>query len=228
MNNRSLRRFGMLAATLSVAACATSVESGVPLADPAAIAARLGSGIGTRSPAEIRFAWRYGDRRGDVEGDGVGRFNPPDSLRIDLFTSGDVAMAIAAAGGRLTSRGQIEDVDVPPLPFVFAMAGMFRPDSGSAPRAYVAGGDSILVYGPPGDRTQVFYLNGGRLKAVEDRRRDRVIRRVRIEWAVSGGWPVEAEFRDFERPSRVRWRIEQVTSPVTRYPSEIYALPFSQ
>jgi hypothetical protein len=228
LNKRSLRRFGLLVAALSVAACATSVESGVPLADPAAIAARLGSEVAAQSPANIRFAWRYGDRRGDVEGDGVGRFNPPDSLRIDLFTSGDVAMAIATAGGRLTSRGQIEDVDVPPRPFIFAMAGMFRPDSESVPRAYVAGGDSVLVYGPPGDRTQVFYLNGGRLTAVEDRKGDRVMRRVRIDWSGGGSWPVEAEFRDFERPSRVRWNIEKVESPVTRHPGEIYALPYSQ
>ena len=218
----------MLAATLFGAACATSVESGVPLADPAAIAARLGSEMAAPSPATIRFSWRYGDRRGDVEGDGVGRFNPPDSLRIDLFTSGDVAMAIAAAGGRLTSRGQIEEVDVPPRPFIFAMAGMFRPDSGSVPRAYVAGKDSVLVYGPPGAATQVFYLSGGRLTAVEDRRNDRVRRRVRIEWGEAGRWPIEAEFRDFERPSRVRWNIEQVESPVTRHPSEIYALPYPQ
>lgn len=218
----------MLAATLSVAACATSVESGVPLADPLSIAARLGSEIDAQTPATIRFAWRYGDRRGDVEGDGIGRFNPPDSLRIDLFTSGDVAMAIASADGRLTSRGQIEDVDVPPRPFIFAMAGMFRPEPGSTPRAFVAGGDSVLVYGPPGDRTQVFYMDGGRLQAVEERQRDRVLRRVRIEWAGDASWPVEAEYRDFERPSRVRWEIEDVQSPVARFPSEIYALPFSQ
>jgi hypothetical protein len=218
----------MLAATLSVAACATSVESGIPLADPIAIAARLGSEIDAQTPATIRFAWRYGDRRGDVEGDGIGRFNPPDSLRIDLFTSGDVAMAIASADGRLTSRGQIEDVDVPPRPFIFAMAGMFRPEPGATPRAFVAEGDSVLVYGPPGDRTQVFYLDGGRLQAVEERKRDRVLRRVRIEWAGDTSWPVEAEYRDFERPSRVRWQIEDVKSPVARFPSEIYALPFSQ
>jgi hypothetical protein len=137
-------------------------------------------------------------------------------------------MAIAAAGGRLSSRGQIDEVDVPPRPFIFAMAGMFRPDTGSVPRAYVAGRDSVLVYGPPGEGTQVFYMSGGRLTAVEDRRGDRVRRRVRIEWAATGGWPVEAEYRDFERPSRVRWNIERVESPVTRHPSEIYALPYPQ
>jgi hypothetical protein len=217
----------VLAATPLAVGCATSVESGVPLDDPAAIAARLGSEPGVQAPANLRFAWRYGDRRGDVEGDGVGRFNPPDSLRIDLFTSGDVAMAIASAGGRLTSRGQIEDVDVPPRPFIFAMAGMFRPDSGPAPRAFVNGADSVLVYGPIGDRTYVYRLEQGRLGSVEERRRDRVLRRVRVEWSETGVWPEQAEYRDFERPSRVRWEIENVESPVARHPGEIYALPYS-
>ncbi|MGW8282772.1 MAG: hypothetical protein ACWGON_05690, partial [Gemmatimonadota bacterium] len=113
-----------------------------------------------------------------MAGDGVGRFNPPDSLRLDLFTSGDAAMAIASANGQLTSRGQIEDIDIPPRPFVFAMAGMFRPEPGVIPRAFVAGGDSVLVYGPFGDRTHVFYLEHGRVNALEERRRDKVLRRV--------------------------------------------------
>ena len=222
-----VRRTGTLAVALLLAACATSIESGPPLANPAAIADRLGSGQGADAPALIRFEWRYGDRRGDVEGDGVGRFNPPDSLRLDLFTSGDVAMAIASADGQLTSRGQIEDIDVPPRPFIFAMAGLFRPEPGAVPRAYVAGGDSVLVYGPFGDRTQLFRLENGRLETLEERRRDKVIRRVRVDWSTEGEWPLSAEYRDFERRSRVRWEIEQVQSPVTRHQSEIYALPYT-
>jgi hypothetical protein len=216
-----------VAAALLLAACATSIESGPPLDDPVEIANRLRSGQGSPdAPALIRFEWRYGDRRGDVEGDGVGRFNPPDSLRLDLFTSGDVAMAIATAGGQLRSRGQIEDIDVPPRPFVFAMAGLFRPEPDVVPRAFVAGGDSVLVYGPTGDRTQVFYIAHGRLESLEERRHDKVIRRVRVEWSAAGAWPVSAEYRDFELPSRVRWEIEQVQSPVNRHESEIYALPY--
>jgi len=160
-----------------------------------------------------------------VAGDGVGRFNPPDSLRLDLFTSGDAAMAIASANGNLTSRGQIEDIDIPPRPFVFAMAGMFRPEPGAIPRAFVAGGDSVLVYGPFGDRTHVFYLERGRVNALEERRRNKVLRRVKVEWSGSGVWPASAEYRDFEHSSRVRWKIEQVQSPVARHQSEIYALP---
>lgn len=216
---------GSLAAALLLAACAPSIESGPPLENPVAIADRLRSGQGATAPALIRFEWRYGDRRGDVEGDGVGRFNPPDSLRLDLFTSGDVAMAIASADGQLTSRGQIDDVDVPPRPFVFAMAGLFRPQPDAVPRAYVSGGDSVLVYGPFDDRTQVFRLENGRLETLEERRRDKVVRRVRVEWPTDGAWPLSAEYRDFERPSRVRWEIEQVQSPVERHQSEIYALP---
>jgi len=223
-----VHRTGALAASLLMSACATSIESGPPLENPTAIADRLRSGQGGDAPALIRFEWRYGDRRGDVEGDGVGRFNPPDSLRLDLFTSGDVAMAIASAGGRLTSRGQIEDIDVPPRPFVFAMAGLFRPEPDAVPRAFVAGGDSVLVYGPFGDRTHVFFLEGGRLDALEERRRDKVVRRVRVEWPADGVWPLRAEYRDFELPSRVRWDIEQVQSPVERHESEIYALPHTQ
>jgi len=211
-----------------MAACATSIETGPPLDNPVVIADRLRSGQGAEAPAILRFAWRYGDRRGDVEGDGVGRFNPPDSLRLDLFTSGDVAMAIASADGQLTSRGQIEDVDVPPRPFVFAMAGLFRPEPDAIPRAFVAGGDSVLVYGPFGDLTQVFFFEEGRLEAVEERRRDKVLRRVRVKWPTAGVWPSSAEYRDFELPSRVRWEISEVQSPVERHQSEIYALPYTR
>ena len=122
-----------------------------------------------------------------MRGDGLARFNPPDSLRIDLFTSGDVAMAVASAGGRLTSLGEIEDLELPPRPFMFAMAGLFR--------------------------------------RVETRRGGRVLRFVAVEWPETGAWPAGAEFRDLERPSRVRWTIESVRAPVARHASEIYALP---
>jgi len=204
--------------------CATAVESGPPLADPAAIAARLGSRAGSEAPASLRFGWQYGDRRGDVRGDGLARFNPPDSLRIDLFTSGDVAMAVASAGGRLTSLGEIEEIELPPRAFVFAMAGLFRPDEGE-PLGYLAGGDSVLVYGSGDGTRDVFYVREGRLRRVETRRGGRVLRFVAVEWPETGAWPAGAEFRDLERPSRVRWTIESVRAPVARHASEIYALP---
>ncbi|MFO7587960.1 MAG: hypothetical protein R6X22_07780 [Gemmatimonadota bacterium] len=223
---RAIRRAGARVLPLFlVGGCATAIESGPPLADPAAIAVRLASRTGAERPATLRLAWRYGDRRGDVRGEGVARFNPPDSLRLDLFTSGDVAMAVASAGGRLTSLGEIDEIEVPPRAFVFAMAGLFRPDGPEPPRGFLAGSDSVLVYGSAEGRTQVFFLRDGRLRRLEERRGGRVLRLVRLEWPVEGAWPTGAEFRDLHRPSRVRWTIESVRSPVARHPSEIYALP---
>lgn len=222
----SMRRAGLrILSLLLLGGCATAIESGPPLTDPGAVAARAGSRAGADEPATVRFAWRYGDRRGDVRGDGVARFNPPDSLRLDLFTSGDVALAVASAGGRLTSLGEIEEIEIPPRAFVFAMAGLFRPDGGATPRGFLAGEDSVLVYGPAGGRTQAFFLRDGKLRRVEERRGGRVLRLVSVEWTESGAWPAGAEFRDLDRPSRVQWTTESVRSPVARHPSEIYALP---
>ncbi len=222
---RAMRRAGArVFPFLLVGSCATAVESGPPLANPAAVAARLGSRAGSEAPASLSFAWRYGDRRGDVRGEGLARFNPPDSLRLDLFTSGDVAMAVASAGGRLTSIGEIEEIELPPRAFVFAMAGLFRPGDGE-PRGYLVGRDSALVYPGAEGARDVFYVREGRLRRVEERRGGRVLRFVAVDWPEAGAWPAGAEYRDLERPSRVRWTIESVRAPVARHASEIYALP---
>ena len=204
-------------------ACTAPVETGPPIADPASTAARLLERSGADEASFVRFGWTYGDLRGDVEGDGAARFNPPDSLRLDLFTSGDVAMAIALAGERLTSLGEIEDVEVPPRPFLFAMAGLFRPDSGTVPRGFEVDGDTVLVYGAEAARLY-FFARQGRLVKVEERRNGRLRRRVELSWQDEASWPSEAEFRDLERPSRVRWTIlsARVEQP---FPADIFDLP---
>jgi hypothetical protein len=143
-----------------------TVESGPPIANPGDLAGKLGDRTGEAVPAVLRFDWRYADRRGEVEGQGVGRYNPPDSLRVDLFTSGDVAMAVAVADGELRSLGEIEDVEVPGLAFVYAMAGLFRPGDAEA-EAYVVGEDSVLVYAAESDTRTYFYVRETRLHRVE-------------------------------------------------------------
>ncbi len=175
-------------------------------------------------PVTLRFDWRYADRRGDVGGQGVGRYNPPDSLRVDLFTSGDVAMAIAVAGGELRSLGEIEDVEIPGLEFVYAMAGLFRPGDGIA-EGYMAGTDSVLVYGGESTRRTYFYVRDGRLRRVEARIRGRTAQRVNLEWVGSAAWPSEAEYRNFDEHSRVRWRVEEITNHEESHPAHAYDLP---
>lgn len=210
--------------TIPLAACATAVESGPPIADPAELAARLRDATGGEVPSSLRFDWSYADRRGDVRGQGVGRYNPPDSLRVDLFTSGDVAMAVAVAGGELRSLGEIEDVEVPPLPFVYAMAGMFRPGDREV-EAYEAGADSVLVFATgEADRTY-FFVRDGRLRRVEERRHNRTVQRVNVEWDGSGRWPSRAEYRDLRERSRIRWDMGPITTQTESHPAHIFDLP---
>jgi hypothetical protein len=213
-------------AGMALAACATSVETGPPIVDPGAAATELLERSGAEAPSDVWFAWAYGDRRGNVEGDGRVRFNPPDSLRLDLFTSGDVAMAVALAGESLTSLGEIEDIEVPPRAFLFAMAGMFRPDS-AEPRGFETGSDTVFVYGTEGERLY-FYSRGGRLVKVEERRRGRLRRRVELSWGEDPDWPAEAEFRDLDEPSRVRWTIGRTRTLEAPHPGDIFMLPHAR
>ena len=210
--------------TLVLLSCASAVESGPPITNPADLAARVSSVTGVSVPATLRFDWRYADKRGDVGGQGVGRYNPPDSLRVDLFTSGDVAMAIAVAGGELRSLGEIEDVEVPPLEFIYAMAGLFRPRAGVA-QGYVAGSDSVLVYGGESSRKFYFYVRDGRLRRVEGRIHGRTVQRVNLDWDTSSSWPSEAEYRNLEEHSRVRWRMQEITNHEESHPGHAYDLP---
>ena len=198
------------------------METGPPIADPADAAVELLEGSGADVPSDIWFDWAYADRRGNVDGDGRARFNPPDSLRLDLFTSGDVAMAVSLAGESLTSLGEIEDVEVPPRAFLFAMAGMFRPDS-AVPRGFEVGGDTVLVYGPEDERLY-FFTRAGRLTKVEERRHGRLQRKVELSWGENPDWPVEAEFRDFGEASRVRWTIGRTRTRETPHPGDIFTL----
>jgi len=224
---RDRRGRGAVLLVLSVlvfAGCMSSVESGRVIANPADLAARVRGETGDDVPVTLRFEWRYADRRGDISGDGVGRYNPPDSLRVDLFTSGDVAMAIAVADGELRSLGEIEDVEIPGLEFVYAMAGLFRPGDGIA-EGYMAGSDSVLVYGGQSDRRIYFFIRDGDLRRVEERIRGRTVQRVNLDWEGPGSWPSEAEYRNLREHSRVRWRIEDITNHGESHPAHAFDLP---
>ncbi len=219
-----LRPLASIAAAVVAAGCMTSIESGPPIANPADVAGGLAEAVGAAGPVTLRFDWRYADTRGDIGGEGVGRYNPPDSLRVDLFTSGDVAMAIAVADGELRSLGEIEDVEVPGLELMYAMAGLFRPGEGAA-EGYVAGSDSVLVYGGEGDRRTYFFVRDGRLRRVEERVRGRTTQRVNLEWPDSGSWPAEAEYRNLVERNRVRWVVTGTMSHEESHPADAYDLP---
>lgn len=197
---------------------------GPPLPDPAAAAAEARDATGVREPSEVRFRWEYGDEGGTLRGDGVARVNPPDSFRLDLFTTGEGSMAVALTEDSLATRGQIEDVQLPEAPFMYAMAGVFRPGPGPPVAGRRDDGGRVLVYEPEPGRRRAFRLDAeGRLVALEERSDGRLARRIELTWPDAGPWPVRAQYREFGTPRRVAWNLDE-TRRVARFPGEIYVL----
>ena len=216
----------MVAALLLVGAgCAGSgVSEGPPLPDPAASALEARRATGVAEPSEVRFRWEYGDEGGRLRGDGVARVNPPDSFRLDLFTTGEGSMAVALTGDRLATLGRIEDVELPEPPFMYAMAGVFRPGPGAPVRGRRSDGGRVLVYEAGAGRTRSYRLDGGgRLVSLEERSDGRVVRRIELTWPETGRWPARAEYREFGAPRRVAWSLEEIRR-TERFARDIYAL----
>lgn len=210
-------------ALLGLAGCATA-PSGPPLADPGALARRLA----VRTPPEpalLRFQWHYEDLRGGVGGEGAGRYEPPDSLRLDLFSSGDVSMGVALVPGRLSTLGQIEDVRLPAAPFLFGLAGIFRPGPESPARGFQYDDGDVLGYEVSPGVERLYFVRKGRLTRIEERAGGRVRRRVTLRWADESPWPEEAEYRDFVDSRRVTWHLTRVEAPAQPFAGEIYDLP---
>lgn len=222
---RGTRALGLAALAAAGAACASGLQVGPPLPDPGAAAEREADFPLERGPALLRFGWEYADERGSVEGDGAARANPPDSLRVDLFTSGDVSLAAALASSRLTTSGRIENVELPSPPFLYAMAGLFRPQEGGPEAAFSTDRGTLLRYRANGGLRREYLIDGGRLLRLEDRRDGRMLRRVTVRWDSGGAWPRSAEYRSTVEPRRVRWRVRDVESRSQPFDPDIYDLP---
>lgn len=215
---------GAVAGVLGGCAAGTAA-SGPPLSSPAEVAAQLRDRAGPERPYRVRLTWDYSDPRGPVSGDGVLRFNPPDSLRLDLFGPGDGSMSVALAGSGLRSVGQIEDLRLPPPAFLYASAGLFRPRSGAPDRGYRSGEDRVLVYGTADGDSLRFRVRGRRLRGVRELRNGRTLREVELTWPDSGAWPASALYRDRERESRARWSLERARPADAPFPRSIFDLP---
>lgn len=218
----------LLASLTAVAAGACAgASSRVPLEDPAAVARDVGAATTLEGPWRLTLSWQYADERGPVEGEGVLRYNPPDSLRLDLFGPGDGSMAVTLTEGRLRTVGQIRDLRLPPPAFLYAAAGLFRPGQPRPDEAWREEGNRMLLYRREGAELS-FEVEGDRLLRVEERRDGRTVRRLHLRWSDSAGarsWPRSAEFRDRLRESRARWTVDRAR-PVDRpFSPDIYELP---
>lgn len=207
-----------------VVACAAAAGAGPPLTDPAATAGRLRAATGAEAPARIRFRWEYGDEQGRLRGDGVARVNPPDSFRLDLFTSGEGSMAVALTDDSLSTLGEIEDLELPTAPFLYAMAGLFRPGRTEIVEGFRTEAGSVLSFEEANGRRRTFTFEDERLVRLEERAGGRVTQRITIAWDEDGDWPRAAEYRDLEAPRRVEWRLEEAVEEPSRFPAEIFEL----
>jgi hypothetical protein len=209
-----------------LAGCAARPASGPPLEDPGAVAGHLAAVSAPARPARIHFRWEYADRRGPTRGEGVGRYNPPDSLRLDLFGVGDASMAVALAGDGLRSLGQLENVQLPPAAYLYATAGLFVPSGPRPARGYRTEEGDVLVYDVPNGVERRYLVRDDRLVRVEDVRDGRTLRRLEISWDDEASpWPSGAEYRDLAAPSRARWSLDEAVSGDERYPADIFELP---
>lgn len=207
-----------------VGGCASAGGGGAPLADPAGTVGRLRAETGAQAAARIRFRWEYGDPKGRLRGDGVARVNPPDSFRLDLFTSGEGSMAVALTDDSLSTLGEIEDLELPTAPFLYAMAGLFRPGPSGPAEGFRTGTGVVLAFETPNGRRRTFTFEGDRLVRLEERAGGRTTQRIALSWEGDGDWPRSADYRDLETPRRVEWRLEEAVGEPSRFPAEIFEL----
>lgn len=132
-------------------------------------------------------------------------------------------MAVALAADSLSTLGQIEDLELPEPPFLYAMAGVFRPGSAVPDTGWSTEDGSALSFATRGGRERIYLFEGERLVRLEERARGRLTQRIRVTWG-TGAWPAAAEYRNLERPRRVEWHLEEVSEGVELFPSEIFEL----
>lgn len=222
----SPRRGSRAAWPLAVAwiGCAGGLERGAPLPDPAEVAERAARGSGAAEPTRVIFDWEYADERGNLRGEGVGRVNPPDRFRLDLFSTGEGSMRATLVDGRLDASGDLDEIELPPPEFLYAMTGLFRPGPAPPDEGFQSGPYEVVAYPAAGGGARYFYLLGGKLQRVEERRAGSLVRRIELEWGPHPVWPREARYRDDVAPNRVRWALERVIPQADPFPDDIYEL----
>ena len=178
-----------------------------------------------QDPVRLVFEWEYTDHRGPLSGSGAARANPPGSFRLDLFTGADGSLSAALVDGRLTANSDIQDFDLPPARFLYAMAGVFWNDAPSAGEDPPQADGSVELLEPDNSTVVFRFDGGGRIVRVEQRYRGTLIRRADLSWDSNSPWPSEARYRDDERQNGVRWRIQLVDPAAAPWPDEVFVIP---
>ena len=115
-----------LLATLGLAAAACRTPRAHPLQGTPAPAMRVPDGDLPPERQHLVFKWAYSDNDVGMQGEGVARIAPPDSVRLDLFLSGGLGSGAAVMVGnelRLPGGGGMVRRLIPPAPLLWAALG---------------------------------------------------------------------------------------------------------
>lgn len=185
---------------LVLGGCGPSRVATRPLTTPApTVASELRSSTEPREGSVLIFGWTFSERGSTVEGRGVARLEPPDRVRLDLFTeSGETAARAALVGSDLRVPPDVDDRLVPPPPLLWASLGVFHPGAD----AELLGGEE-LVDGPARLRYRTalgnearFLYRDARLVGAEIADGGYVIEGVDLEWGEWEDIPATAVYRD--------------------------------
>ncbi|MCC6928683.1 MAG: hypothetical protein IT359_06785 [Gemmatimonadaceae bacterium] len=128
------RRVLALITVLGASACAPRVRplTGVPYPR------RIPETPLPEGHARLVFRWEYGDPIFSARGEGVARIAPPDSVRLDFFSDGNLGGGFAILiGDRLATPANDDAVRyLPPVPLLWAALGRLQV-SGRDTVAYV-------------------------------------------------------------------------------------------
>jgi len=212
----------------AVLGCGGGLERGAPIPDPGEIAEVAVKASGATRPARVVFEWEYADARGNLRGEGSGRVNPPDRFRLDLFSTAQGSLRAVLTDDVLDAAGDLENIELPAPPFLYAMTGVFRPGPERPTEGFRSGNFEVLGYPLEDGAMRYFYLRNDRLQRVEERQSKRVRRRIEVSWGEDPAWPREAVYRNDVTPSRVRWELMRVIPRDRPFPEEIYDLASSR
>lgn len=189
--------------------CARPLPDPVPIADPDTLASRLRSMGTPKGPELIEFRWRYRGHQGRFSGEGAVRFNPPDSVRLDLLGPGWSGLQSAVMLGDRTYYIGEQQIDLPPPTLLWALFGVFSPPRGVVPEGSKRGDRSELAYQLSTFERIVFAFDvAGRLIGAERRVRGRAVQAIEVKPGGSDetgwDWPRETRYRDIGEFNEVR------------------------
>lgn len=150
------------------------------------------------APIQITFGWAFQDRDFKFSGKGIVRMQGPDHARLDLFGIQDIQVLRAGLNGdslELVYAGP--QVPIPPVPFLWAVMGVFRAPLAGSPARFSASGASIdFGYDHLADHWR-FKADSTTLRSVEWLGADGGRRTVELTGPFRFNRPSKAVFRDW-------------------------------